>query len=77
MLEVRKAHSVVGIKAEDYSAHSFTIGAATIAAEKGIQDSLVKILGRWQSSTHTLYIKTPEQSTVQCAKNVNTRLETI
>ena len=47
VLEVRKALLAVGIKAEDYAGHSFRIGAATTAAEKGIQDSLIKTLGRW------------------------------
>ena len=38
VLEVRKALSAVGIKAEpeDYVGHSFRIGAATTAAERGI-----------------------------------------
>ena len=47
MLEVRKAFSAVETKAEDYAGHSFRIGAATTAAEKGIHDSLIKTLGRW------------------------------
>ena len=57
--EVRKALSSVGIQAENYAGYSFRIGAASTAAEKGVQDSLIKTLGRWQSSAYTLYIKTP------------------
>ena len=50
VVEVRKALSSVGIKAEEYVGHRFRIGAATTAAERGVQDSLIKTLGRWQSS---------------------------
>ena len=38
---------------------SFRIGAATTAASQGIQDSVIKMLGRWQSSAYILYICTP------------------
>ena len=57
--EVRRALSSVGIQAESYAGHSFRIGVASTAAERGMQDSLIKTLGRWQSSAYTLYIKTP------------------
>ena len=70
VLEVRKALSAVGIKAEDYAGHSFRIGAATTAAEKGVQDSLIKTLGRWQSSAYTLYIKTPQQVLCNVARTL-------
>ena len=60
VLEVRKALSAVGIKAEDYAGHSFRVGAATTATKKGIQDPLIKTLGRWQSSAYTLYINIPQ-----------------
>jgi len=35
------------------------IGAATTASRCGIQDSLIKTLGRWESSAYTWYIRTP------------------
>ena len=31
------------------------MGAATIAAARGLQDSLIKTMGRWESSAYTLY----------------------
>ena len=37
-----------------YAGHSYRIGAATTASLCGIQDSTIKMLGRWQSSAYTL-----------------------
>ena len=44
-----------------YSGHSFRIGAVTMAASKGIEDSLIKILGRWESSAYQRYVKIPRE----------------
>ena len=57
--KVREAMSLAGLNYNDYSGHSFRIGAATTAAQKGISDSTIKMLGRWKSSAYALYIKTP------------------
>ena len=40
--EVRSALSVLGYDYTSYAGHSFRIGAATTAAECGIEDSLIK-----------------------------------
>jgi len=45
-----------------YNTHSFRIGAATSAAQVMIPDSLIKMLGRWQSNAYQCYIKTPVKS---------------
>ena len=55
---VRSALSSAGYTAGDYAGHSFRIGAATTASERGIQDSLIQTLGRWKSSAYTRYIRT-------------------
>ena len=57
---VRAALTRAGYKAENYSRHSFRIGAATTAAQRGLQDSLIQTLGRWESSAYTRYIRTAE-----------------
>ena len=46
---IRKALQSAGIDPTKYVQHSFRIGAITTAAERGIQDSTIKILGRWKS----------------------------
>ena len=56
--EVRRALERAGVDPSHYSGHSFRIGAATTAAACGLQDSLIKTLGRWESAAYTVYIRT-------------------
>ena len=49
----------VGIDPSRYSGHSFRIGAATTAAQAGIEDATVKMLGRWELAAYQRYICTP------------------
>ena len=56
---LRSALREAGVDVDSYSGHSFRIGAATTAAQYGLQDSLIQTLGRWRSSAYTLYIRTP------------------
>ena len=41
-----------GIDPSRYAGHSFRVGVATTAALRGLQDSLIKTLGRWESSAY-------------------------
>ena len=59
--KVRAALAHAGVDSQEYSGHSFHIGAATTAAKKGVEDSLIQILGRWQSSAYLHYVKIPRE----------------
>ena len=56
---VRDGLSKCGIDPSLYNGHSFRIGAATTAAQRGIPDSTIQMLGRWQSTAYLCYIRTP------------------
>ena len=60
--EVRAALAVLGLDSSTYAGHSFRIGAATTAAEIGIEDSMIKMLGRWDSSAYQLYVRASRQA---------------
>ena len=38
-----------------YNGHSFQIGAATTAAQRGLEDSLIQMLGCWKSAAYKSY----------------------
>ena len=66
--KVRQALMAGGIDSSTYSGHSFRIGAATTAAACGIEDSLIKTLGRWTSSAYQLYVKVPPTDLAQLSR---------
>ena len=57
--KLRSALNSIGLNESVYAGHSFRIGAATTAAERGFEDSLIKTLGRWESEAYQLYIRVP------------------
>ena len=50
-----------GLDSPLLTGHSFRIGAATTAAQVGLQDFIIQIPGRWHSSAYQRYIRTPSQ----------------
>ena len=58
---VREALADAGVDAGRYCSHSFRIGAATTAAARGIEDSIIKTLGRWESVAYLQYVRIPRQ----------------
>ena len=59
---MRAALDCAGLNSSAYAGHSFRIGAATTASKRGIPDATIKMLGRWESSAYTLYVRTPRES---------------
>lgn len=55
---VKASLAAAGYDCSKYAGHSFRIGTATTAAQRGVQDSLIKTLGGWESSAYTIYITT-------------------
>ena len=56
---VNKLQDNVRICQGSYSGQSFQAGPATTATQHGIPDATIQLLGRWQSTTYLVYIKTP------------------
>ena len=59
---VKAALSAAGIAHQNYSGHSFCIGAATAAATAGIPAYTIKMLGCWSPEAYNLYIHTPREA---------------
>ena len=58
----RESLLLAGIDCTLYAGHSFRIGAASTAAAKGIEDSLIQTLGRWKSSAYLTYVRLPAEN---------------
>ena len=56
---IREALLACGFNPTQFAGHSFRIGAATTAAGCGMNDSTIKMLGRWESAAFQVYIRTP------------------
>ncbi len=66
--KVRSALTQAGVDASTYSGHSFRIGAASTAAAKEVEDAIIEILGRWQSTAYLRYVKLPREQLASIAQ---------
>ena len=69
--QLRSALSQFDVDVSQYSGHSFRIGAATTAAAVGLEDSLIKTLGRWQSAAYQLYVRLPRERLASVSKRLS------
>ncbi|XP_061185480.1 uncharacterized protein LOC133193532 [Saccostrea echinata] len=54
-----KCLSRLSISGCNYKSHSFRIGAATYFHSQGVDDEIIRLLGRWKSDCYRLYIRIP------------------
>ena len=59
VVHIRQGLLPMGMDPSHHSGHSFRIGAATTAAQVGVEDSVIKMLGHWESASYQRYIRTP------------------
>jgi integrase len=59
MAKITECLGQTGIDASRYKGHSFRIGAATTAAACGLNEGLIKSLGRWTSAAYQVYSRIP------------------
>ena len=59
--ELNTVLSFCGLNPALYKGHSFRIGAATSAAERGLSDAQIRQLGRWKSNAFHKYIRVTTQ----------------
>lgn len=69
--EVREVLQAIGLPYQNFAGHSFRIGAATAAARAGIEDSTIRMMGRWSSSAFLAYIRTPREHLASLSANLS------
>ena len=73
--EIKRALSAAGIDPKPYSSHSFRIGAVTNKnkewrTQQKVEDSTIKMLGRWKSLAYQCCIKTPREQLASISKKL-------
>ena len=71
VISLKRVLSEAGIDTSRFNGHSFRIGAATSAARAGLEDSLIKTMGRWESSAYLRYIRTSRDQLAAVASSLS------
>ena len=69
--KVREALQSLELPCDCFAGHSFRIGAATAAAQAGVEDSVIQLLGRWNSVAFLSYIRTPRDQLAQYSRLIS------
>ena len=56
-VQLRQCLNFSGLDSSWYKSHSFRIGAAIVAANKGFSDSQIRTMGRWKSDAFKVYLR--------------------
>ena len=56
---VKSSLHIAGFPVKSYNSHSFRVGGATEAAERGLSAMQIQLLGRWRTSAFHKYIRKP------------------
>ena len=67
---LRAALQKAGISHSAYNGHSFCIGAATMAAQCGLENSLIQTLGHWKSAVYKTYIRLPHEQLASVSRTL-------
>ena len=61
---------LLGLCSANIASHSFWIGAATTAARVGLEDSMIRTLGRWRSDTYLSYVRLPRDHLASISRSL-------
>ena len=60
--------ATAGLEGDNWNGHSFRRGAATWAAQVGISDTEIQVLGRWRSDAYKAYIEYTGEERIALSK---------
>ena len=64
MRQISTLLAATGYETSQYSSHSFRKGGAVSLQRSGVEDSVIRNLGRWRSDAFYLYLRDPVEETI-------------